>query len=261
MGIIDKLKQQFKGNSKNEPVSEEIKYTYENFCNGSLKKDYYYETRKNENGLEKLKLVAFRDKCSLGNRVTSLNINSNIENVEGIDVYNGYVKWAHHEDFMALWRSQNQANLMYGDVSRTNKDMEEYNKIIHEVRFGEIDLNLFENNGDYRFCVKSLLEEKRVSERYIGESIIEGTKECGNYIGYVDKDQTGEFEYRPYINPIIGKAIHKLPDVQAKIELAKKQRDKANQIDIERKQKQVDELKIEIDNLKSKTSGSDNEVR
>lgn len=231
-----------KFNKKNK-VKEKTYTQYELFCNGNTPNDYYYETVVNGDGVEELSFIAFRDQYSRGQRgqhdgfsITSLIIKGMAENIENVQLFHGTVDWDINYN-----RPQAQGNYYpnsswstYGDYEYQYQNQFPF-EIFNDVRFGKICLETFKNSADYRFCVKSLLEKSRVKERYIFESMVLGTKEYGNYIGYVGKDLDKEYDYRPYTNPVVGEIVHYLPDVEEKRKLIQqtiliqtKEKEKAN---------------------------------
>lgn len=164
---------------------------------------------------------------------TKLVINPTPININGVPVYYAQVSWYGQTD--AIYFGPN------GEEMGRRSDMT-------NIKL-EIDMNKLCTDPQYQeVLMLGLLDKKRV-ERYMQMGLEEESKQpCGDYIGGVAlSDKT--MQYAKMFRTYVGQAVHSSPEMVAKRQryqenrrMAKEKMKREKQAQIERLQREIDEL-------------------
>lgn len=215
MGLFDKFKK--KEQVVNEEIKKQLPYNivFNTTADGRLQVDFYDENAD---------FKQFYD-------TTRLVIGNNTKNIEGYNLQSALVSWYSMSDAVIV----NE----YGQETGRRND---YKEILTQI-----DINLLQSNPNYCISVmKNLLDKKRV-EKYLEDGFKENSSlECGNYVGSIERREN---KYLKWFNPDIGKAVHNSSFMIQKRNENKMQEEERIQRSIKDKQRRIDMLRQEIEEL------------
>lgn len=164
---------------------------------------------------------------------TRLIIEERPVEVNGTPVYSAKVAWYSQNDCVYLGENGEE----YGRKSNTT-----------DIKL-QIDMNKLYTDPEYqRVLMTQLLEQKRV-ERYMQTGMQEEPEQpCGNYVGSVDiNSKTGR--YGKVFRSDIGKIIHGSPEMVSRRQQYRENQARAKEQIKARKQAEIERLQKEIDEL------------
>ncbi len=186
MGLFNR----FKKENKKTPAEE---LTQTDFSNISMQIEQY----ENEDG-KPCYLLDYYDPNSYMKQlydITRLIIEQTPETLpSGNQVYCAQVSWYGISDCEYLDGNEKYGRKYDMKNIRLQVDLE---KLMYDVKYQSA-------------VMKELLSSKRV-ERYLKQGLEENPQyQCGNYVGYIDRKQSGE--YGKFFDATVGREVHNLPE-------------------------------------------------
>ena len=215
MGLFDKFKK--KEQVVNEEIKKQLPYNivFNTTADGRLQVDFYDENAD---------FKQFYD-------TTRLVIGNNTKNIEGYNLQSALVSWYSMSDAVIV----NE----YGQETGRRND---YKEILTQI-----DLNLLQSDSNYCVAVMGRLLDKKRVDKYLEDGLKENSiLECGNYVGSIERKEN---KYTKCYNVNIGKAVHNSGFMIQKRNENRMQDEERRQRSIEDKQRRIDMLKQEIEEL------------